>query len=164
MAEIKLCSHGTPHSVYCQECSISGTKKYPDGNPKTQYGMQKPMLHLIPSTALIEMSVAMTHGGAKYGPYNWRTSEVSSTVYIDAALRHLHSYLSREDRDKDSGAHHLGHVMACCAILLDAYQCRKLNDDRPPGAPFGDMVRQFADDVRADRIPAVKLYVEREKK
>ena len=39
-----------------------------------------------------------------------------------------------ENKAADSGIHHLGHVMACASILLDAESCGQLNDDRPlPG-------------------------------
>jgi hypothetical protein len=42
----------------------------------------------------------------------------------------------------DSGCHHLAHVMACCAILLDAMECGALNDDRPVPGPAGRMIAE----------------------
>jgi hypothetical protein len=48
--------------------------------------------------------------------------------------RHIDAWLSGEETDPVDGTHHLGNVMACCAILLDAQACGKLIDDRPPSA------------------------------
>jgi hypothetical protein len=53
-------------------------------------------------------------------------------VYISAIGRHLDSYLSGERLDPVDGTHHLGHIMASCAILLEAEASSKLVDDRPP--------------------------------
>jgi hypothetical protein len=55
---------------------------------------------------------------------------VSSTVYYDAALRHLMAWFDGETIDPESGLSHLAHVMACCNILLDAEKNGKLNDNR----------------------------------
>lgn len=103
----------------------------PDDNPKTRLGVLKPPFHLIPSTALAHLACAMRNGASKYGPYNWREQAVSSTTYVSAAERHLKQWLNREQDAQDSGVHHLAHVMACCAILIDAQEIGKLNDDRP---------------------------------
>lgn len=119
------------------------TEGLPDNNPKTVFGMKKPPLGLIPSPSLIHLAIAMELGAAKYGPYNWRHQEISSMVYLNAAERHLRSWLDGEDNDPESGASHLGHVMACCAILLDAQTIGNLVDTRPPAAPTADLIRAF---------------------
>jgi hypothetical protein len=43
------------------------------------------------------------------------------------------AYVDGEDLDPESGMDHLAHIMACCAVLLDAKAAGKLNDDRTPG-------------------------------
>jgi len=53
-------------------------------------------------------------------------------VYLSAAERHLEAWKSGEEYDPTDGTHHLGNVMACCAILLEARECGNLVDDRPP--------------------------------
>lgn len=73
----------------------------------------------------------MADGARKYGPYNWRGNAVVARIYIDAAMRHLLAWLEGEETAEDSGVHHLGHAMACCAILLDAQETGNLIDDRP---------------------------------
>lgn len=105
----------------------------PDDNPKSELGAQKSPLHLIPPPALMEMGWAMQNGADKYGAYNWRGNTVSASVYQAAAMRHLLAFYQGQDIDPSSGAHHLAHAMACCAIVLDAINHGNLNDDRPPG-------------------------------
>jgi len=107
------------------------SEPYPDDNPKTAIGVTKPQLHAIPPVALLHLGAAMADGERKYGLCNWRERTVSSSVYYDAALRHLLAWWDGEDLALDSGRHHLAHVMACCSIILDAGSVAKLNDDRP---------------------------------
>lgn len=104
---------------------------YPDNNPKTAIGVSKAPLHFIPPVAMVHLGLAMEDGGGKYGLMNWREFTVSSSVYYDAIFRHLLAWWDGEDAAPDSGVHHLGHIMACCAILLDAEASTRLNDDRP---------------------------------
>lgn len=103
---------------------------YPDDNPKTVQGMKKPSMACVPPIALLHLAHAMMNGEQKYGRMNWREHTVSSSIYYDAAMRHLMAWFDGETFAADSGVHHLGHVMACCAILLDGYSLDVLNDDR----------------------------------
>lgn len=108
---------------------------YPDDNPKTAVGASKVPLHLVPPVAAHYMALAFKDGAAKYGPYNWREHTVSASVYYGAMRRHMDAWWDGENLSQDALVHHLGHVMACCAIVLDAMTIGKLNDDRPsPGA------------------------------
>jgi hypothetical protein len=79
----------------------------------------------------------MALGAKKYGPYNWRSKKVSSSVYYAAAMRHLMAWWEGEDTDPESGGSHLGHVGACVGILLDNLGTDVLNDDRPPRVKRG---------------------------
>lgn len=106
------------------------TTDLPDDNPKTIYGIQKPSLGLVPLAALEAAAGAHQLGAEKYGPWNWREHSVAATVYIDAMLRHIKAWQEIEDIDPESGVSHLGHVIACCGILLDAQRHEKLIDDR----------------------------------
>ena len=103
----------------------------PDTNPKTIYGERKSPLGLIPLRALQAAAGAHALGAAKYGPWNWREHSVAASVYVNAILRHLKAWQEEEDDDPESGVSHLGHIMACCGILLDAQAQGKLVDDRP---------------------------------
>lgn len=112
---------------------------YTEGNPKAAAALGKPKFNAIPTSALRELGGAMHNGWEKYGIVNWRVSgqEVSASTYIDALLRHLHAWQEGERCSADTshifpeGVHHLGHAMACCAILIDAERYGRLIDDRP---------------------------------
>jgi hypothetical protein len=106
------------------------TTDLPDDNPKTIYGIQKPSLGLIPLAALEAAAGAHRLGADKYGEWNWRERQVAASVYIHAMLRHIKAWQEIEDIDPESGVSHLGHVIACCGILLDAQRHGQLVDDR----------------------------------
>lgn len=103
----------------------------PDNNPKTRFGVTKPGIADIPMSAIFMLGLAMRDGKEKYGRTNWRENKVTASIYLDAAFRHLASWWEREEVASDSLVHHLGHVMACCAILIDAQTTDNLIDDRP---------------------------------
>jgi len=104
-------------------------------NPKDLLGVKKAPLHLVPPVSIAIMSQAFADGAAKYGPYNWRENPVSASVYQAANLRHGLAWWDGQDYSADAMVHHIGHRMACDAILLDALSLGILIDDRPkPGA------------------------------
>lgn len=105
-------------------------------NPKDVIGSTKPPLSCVPTGPLYEVGAAMLDGSAKYGRHNWRVIGVRSSVYYDAALRHLMKWWEGEEFDQDSGCHHLAHAVACCLIVRDAANLGQLTDDRP--VPGGD--------------------------
>ncbi|QOC54155.1 dATP/dGTP diphosphohydrolase domain-containing protein [Caulobacter vibrioides] len=115
----------------------------PDANPKTRFGMAKPPLALIPAPALVHMAEAFKDGATKYGPANWRKDPVSTSTYVNAAMRHILAWFDGEQVDPVSKVHHLGHAAGCLAILMDAQACGTLLDDRPPPAPTGDLIREL---------------------
>ena len=102
-----------------------------NANPKDLVGRNKVSISTIPSVALLHLAHAMMNGAAKYGSYNWREKDVAATVYFDAAIRHWLAWLDGEENAPDSGIHHLGHAMACGAIILDAQSTDHMIDDRP---------------------------------
>lgn len=109
-------------------------------NPKDIIGSTKLAMSMVPFTALAHWASAHMEGNVKYGRFNWRAVGVRSSIYIDAAMRHLMKYTDGEDKDPDTRVHHLASVMACCAIIIDAEACGKLTDDRPPSAPTSELV------------------------
>jgi hypothetical protein len=117
-------------------------------NPKDLLGMNKAPLDLVPPVATLHAAVAHFDGASKYGPYNWRNYPVKASIYIAAIKRHIDAYEDGEDFAGDSGAHHLGHAIAGCNILLDAIEHGQLVDDRPPSsADVIRRVRNWADGV-----------------
>lgn len=116
------------------------SEELPDSNPKSQFGIVKPQLDKIPPTALIELAVVMGLGARKYGPFNWRENSVAASIYIAAAQRHILSWFDGENTDRESGANHLAHAMACLAIVVDAKEVGNLIDDRPPKGMTAQMI------------------------
>ncbi len=100
-------------------------------NPKDRIGQAKVSITTIPGIALLHEARAMANGKMKYGPYNWRDHSVSAMIYMDACLRHLYSWIEREEDAPDSHVHHLGHARACLGITLDAQAHGNMLDDRP---------------------------------
>lgn len=100
-------------------------------NPKDKIGAAKVDLTLIPGTGQVHEALALMDGATKYGPYNWRKEPIQLRTYIAAAKRHLEDFLDGEEFAPDSGIHHLGHVKACCSIMLDAMEVGTYVDDRP---------------------------------
>ena len=101
-------------------------------NPKDAIGDTKVPLRLLSPIAKAHWSLAQYAGMLKYGAWNWREAGVRSSVYLSAMQRHIDAYASGEQLDPVDGSHHLGNIMACCAILLDAQAAGKLTDDRGP--------------------------------
>ncbi len=103
-----------------------------DTNPKDRIATTRLDLSLFPATARIYGALAMTEGDLKYGGYNYRTIGVKASIYYAAASRHLDKWLNGEWTDQKSGVPHLASALACIGVLIDAVECKKLNDDRPP--------------------------------
>lgn len=103
-----------------------------DSNLKTAVALTKPRLSNIPTFTLFAMGAAMSDGAKKYGRYNWRKTGSTVSVFYDAMNRHLQDWYTGEDFAKDSGIHHLAHLMADCAIMMDARNHPMMVDDREP--------------------------------
>jgi hypothetical protein len=101
-------------------------------NPKDAIGDKKVPLWLCSPIAKAHWAVAQFVGMVKYGAWNWRSAGIRSSIYLSAIQRHLDAYTSGEEVDPTDETSHLGHIMACAAILIDAKAAGKLTDDRPP--------------------------------
>ena len=99
-------------------------------NPKDAIANGKIPMHLWPPTATAMGAIGLLDGMHKYGRSNWREAGVRASVYVSACQRHLAAWFEGEDNDPDSGLPHLGHALACLAILVDAQVADKLVDDR----------------------------------
>ena len=116
-------------------------------NPKDIIGSDKLPIHLWPETATIMGCLGLLEGALKYGRNNYREIGVKASIYIDALRRHSARYFEGEDNDPDSGLPHLAHMLACCAILIDATAAGKLNDDRNYKGGYVDLVETLTPHV-----------------
>ena len=116
-----------------------------DTNPKDAAGDARVPLWLLSSVAKIHWAMAQFAGLLKYGAWNWRVAGVRSSTYISAIERHIEGYKSGEECDPLDGTRHLGNIMACCALIMDAQAAGKLTDDRPPRVDHRPTIKEAED-------------------
>lgn len=76
--------------------------------------------NLVPPLALAAMTEVLTFGDVKYeGHENWRNVPDGIERYKSALMRHFEAYRAGEERDEESGCHHLACVMANAAFLYE---------------------------------------------
>lgn len=129
---------GVANAVHKTNSLTLGQLKLEDRNVKTAAAAKKPRVAAVPPIAIMALGAAMQNGADKYGLFNWRETSVTATVFYNAMLRHLEQWYSGENHASDSGIHHLAHLMAGAAIILDAEMNGVFNDDRAKGVPLGD--------------------------
>jgi hypothetical protein len=117
-------------------------------NPKDRAATTRLDLSLFPATARAYGALGMTEGDYKYGGYNYRVAGVQASVYYSAVNRHLDDWFNGEDIDRKTRVHHLASAIAGIGILIDAIECDKLNDDRPPPAPYRGLLTQMEERVK----------------
>ena len=83
-----------------------------------KYDEDKPKFSLMKPDALMEMVAVLTYGAKKYSPDNWKHLENARQRYFDAANRHLWQWYGGEERDPESGLHHLAHAMSSLMFLI----------------------------------------------
>lgn len=84
-----------------------------------KYDSGKPRLGLLPPYATVAVARVLSIGALKYSPSNWKYVAGGETRYVDAALRHLFSYMADEKTDPETGENHLSHAICCLMFLLD---------------------------------------------
>lgn len=85
---------------------------------------------LVPFDALAEVVRVYTRGAEKYSEDNWLKG-MPWRICIGATFRHFTAWILGEDRDQETGCHHLAHAIWNLMALL-TYGIRGMNefDDR----------------------------------
>jgi len=117
-------------------------------NPKDRMATSRLDLSLFPQTAIAYGALAFTEGDLKYGGYNWRVAGVSANVYVAALFRHVFKWYNGELEDIETHVPHLASAIACLSVIIDAVECGKLNDDRPPKADMAKLLGEFESKVK----------------
>ena len=99
-------------------------------NPKAAHGALKAPMNATPPTALVELNAVMAAGAIKYDLYNYRDSGIDALTYVSAINRHFSLWQDGQNIDDETGRSHLAHIMACCAIALDAQHTGMFIDNR----------------------------------
>jgi hypothetical protein len=66
--------------------------------------------------AFEDMAYVLEFGSKKYSRDNWRKGYVNKYSSADSLLRHLQALINGEKYDKESGLHHIGHLM--CNVMF----------------------------------------------
>ncbi len=125
-------------------------------------------LSLIPFHLLGGLSRVFMSGKLKYAEFNWAKGMIWSTC-MDCTLRHLFKWwFMGEECDKESGAHHLDHVLANVLMLLHYTKAYPEGDNRPQGyTMFADWLDDFNlpfdEDVYLERNPEIAELVAKRK-
>lgn len=117
-------------------------------NPKDVIGGDKLPFHLWPDTATAVGCLGLLDGGMKYGRTNYRALGVRASIYVDACKRHMNAWFEGEDVAEDSGVPHLGHALACLAILVDSQAAGQMVDDRQYPGGYHKLVEELTPLVR----------------
>jgi hypothetical protein len=81
----------------------------------------KPEFVLFPPYAMEEVAKVLTYGAnSKYGRDNWKNVEDAEYRYLNAAFRHLNTYIKGEHKDPETGLEHLAHCICCLSFILDS--------------------------------------------
>lgn len=136
-------------------------------NPKKAFGNLKAPANHCPPTALIELQAVMGSGAHKYGLYNFRDTKIDAMTYIGAIRRHLYLWEDGVDKDAESGRSHLAHIMACCALALDAMHTGMFVDNRCKSGKVEGLLKDCADTHNAfcrDNLSVAERELEELKK
>lgn len=110
-------------------------------NGGLRYDDSKPRIDLIPTDALLSLAEVYTKActpskefpEGKYPPRNWERGMLWSRCY-NSLMRHTLAWQAGEDKDAESGLHHMAHV-AWNALALLSYYLRGIGSDDRPSRP-----------------------------
>lgn len=95
-----------------------------------KYDEGKTPMALVPPIAEEELAKAFGFGAKKYSEWQW-TDGIKLMRIMSACKRHINAWIRGEEVASDSGVHHLGHAMACLAMIIDTQILHPDLDDRP---------------------------------
>lgn len=116
-------------------------------NPKNLAARKRLKIAYLPAAGIIHGAHACGFGADKYNPYNWRDKKIALMEYASAIQRHLLCWIDGED-DSPGEAHHLGHVIAGAAIMLDAIEQGLAIDDRPKKGNAAELLARLTAKVK----------------
>lgn len=74
---------------------------------------------LVPRLAHNQVVDVLDYGANKYSPDNWRKVPDLQPRYYDALMRHVDAFRGGEQRDPETGLHHLAHASCCLYFILE---------------------------------------------
>ena len=104
---------GTPFMCLCADVEVIGMSEM-QGKKLDQ---NKPRMSLLPKGALNTVIRVLEFGATKYQENNWKHVPDAKTRYYDAMQRHIDAWWQGEQKDPETGEHHLAHAI-CCGMFL----------------------------------------------
>ena len=97
----------------------------------------KPRVDLIPPLPLFQIGHVLAFGMEKYGFRNWEqyADHWNWGDLLGSTMRHVFAWMAGEDRDHESGLHHLSHALCDLMMLVQLILCSSGTDDRTPLRP-----------------------------
>ncbi len=83
-----------------------------------KYDADKPRWSLLPAGAVEEVVRVLEYGARKYSEENWKKVDNAHIRYYDAAMRHINAWWQLEQKDQETGLHHLAHATCCLMFLM----------------------------------------------
>ena len=83
-----------------------------------KYDTLKTRWDLLPLPMIKQIVDVLTFGSRKYSDNNWKMIPDAKTRYFSAMMRHVEQWQSGEQRDEESGYHHLAHAGCCLLFIL----------------------------------------------
>lgn len=118
-------------------------------NPKDAFGSRKPAIHLVPPALVLWVSEVFKKSAPEYGPFNWRSTEIRHSVYLDATARHLLALIDGQWFDAKTGIPHWAHIGANAAIGLDTWECGTLiHDLNWPSGPAPRLIDNLTEKIK----------------
>lgn len=94
-----------------------------------RFNTGKPPLHLLAGEWQNEVAAVMGYGASKYAPNNWRKGG-PWCEHLASVQRHILAFQNGEDKDSESGRHHLAHAICGLFFVLEWILLGKGTDDR----------------------------------
>lgn len=92
-------------------------------NKGLRYNKGKRKWSLVNYASLEPMIEVLEFGANKYGAFNWQKG-LDKKEILESMQRHLASLMDGEDNDKESGIHHIGHIL-CNAMFYSYFKDKK---------------------------------------
>ena len=100
-------------------------------NKGLRYNTGKRKWSLVHFQSFELMIEVLEFGAKKYAPKNWQLGMDKSEI-LESLQRHVARLFDGEEIDKESGLHHIGHIM--CNAMFYSYYVNKENDSKPPNS------------------------------
>lgn len=128
----------------------AGEVRITDAKTGGQKGQKPERFGLIPAAALKVVARVYAMGALKYDRHNWAKG-YDWDLSLDALERHIAEFKMGNDRDEESGEHHLAHAVFHCLTLIMFWLYGLGTDTRlklpAPPPSFSDHIKPRQGDI-----------------